>query len=228
MRQNEHGQYVSDDGFWVWDGVQWVAAASAAPASTGDADDTDDVAAAPGQADEALLPRQAEASQPGSPAPVVPRVDRAHPLSPDGRSWWTGDEWVPVPAAGAGAADPERADPEKSGSVSAEPLVAPAAAIAPFVPTAVAEAATAAQAPAVAERRLSPDGYWAWDGTAWVPAGGQVSTFTGRPLSPDGRWEWDGAEWVAVVPSAAPSAVAQLSADGQWQWTGADWIPAAR
>src|SRR3954453_2058023 len=34
MRVNENGQYVSDDGFWVWDGAAWIPAdGSAAPAS---------------------------------------------------------------------------------------------------------------------------------------------------------------------------------------------------
>ena len=32
---------------------------------------------------------------------------------------------------------------------------------------------------------LSPDGWWFWDGTAWVPA-----------VSPDGSWRWDGSAWV--------------------------------
>lgn len=34
---------------------------------------------------------------------------------------------------------------------------------------------------------LSHDGWWLWDGSAWIPA-----------LSPDGAWRWNGNVWVAV------------------------------
>lgn len=39
---------------------------------------------------------------------------------------------------------------------------------------------------------LSPDAWWAWNGTAWVPA-----------MSADGRWRWDGDRW---QPQGAPQA----------------------
>jgi len=39
---------------------------------------------------------------------------------------------------------------------------------------------------------ISPDGLWAWDGSAWVST-----------LSPDGCWRWDGFRWVPQPPAGA-------------------------
>src|SRR5258708_30041594 len=43
--------------------------------------------------------------------------------------------------------------------------------------------------------RVSPDGLWAWDGSAWVST-----------ASPDGRWRWDGFGWVPLPPPGALTA----------------------
>jgi hypothetical protein len=42
---------------------------------------------------------------------------------------------------------------------------------------------------------ISPDGRWAWDGSAWVST-----------LSPDGLWRWDGYHWVPLSASGAAPA----------------------
>ena len=65
------------------------------------------------------------------------------PLSPDGRFWWNGTQWIPVPVPGSSWAP--RAAPQ--GVAERSPIVLPVA-----VP-----------------RPISPDGMWWWDGAAWRP-----------------------------------------------------------
>jgi hypothetical protein len=41
---------------------------------------------------------------------------------------------------------------------------------------------------------LSPDGWWLWDGTGWIPA-----------VSPDGSWRWNGSVWIPFRSARPPS-----------------------
>ncbi|MDX6230199.1 MAG: hypothetical protein QOI76_3589 [Frankiales bacterium] len=271
MRVNENGQYVSDDGFWVWDGAAWIPAdgsATPAAASTATAESTvvaDPVAGAASYETSAYQPEATQlieavdfasdttahdtpvtADESGTLASgdrVVPQVDNAHPMSPDGRHWWDGEQWIDVstdatslhaaglaedsPAASsaeAGWQGTGHEDPESQG-VTAETFVEPE-------PEPAAEPVIAAQP----ERQLSPDGMWEWNGTQWVPAEQQQAAPEPEPvkverqLSPDGHWEWDGSAWVPAQQEAvAPvPAGAHVSPDGHWWWDGSQWLPTGR
>ncbi len=273
MRVNENGQYVSDDGFWVWDGAAWIPAdGSATPAAAETAATESAAAVEPAAETSGSTPAQAdyepEATQlypavdfasdttahdtpfateePGTLASgdrVVPQVDNAHPMSPDGRHWWDGEKWIDVSTEAtslhaAGLADDSPADagwqgtdrevPETPG-VTAETFE-PVADIAPVEPVAAAQP----------ERQLSPDGMWEWNGSQWVPAEQQAAApepdpepepvKAERQLSPDGHWEWDGTSWVPAQQDAvAPvPAGAHVSPDGHWWWDGSQWLPTGR
>jgi len=63
---------------------------------------------------------------------------------------------------------------------------------------------------------VSPDGYWMWNGTSWVP-NTTVPRIAQAPMtSPDGLWMWNGAQWVPnalahVVPYESASFRAMLT-----------------
>ncbi|MDX6209382.1 MAG: hypothetical protein QOE24_1773 [Frankiales bacterium] len=262
MRVNENGQYVSDDGFWVWDGAAWIPAdGSAAPAPSGTAGaetavvaeqaaETSSYEASAYQPEATQLIETIDfasdttahdtpvaADEPGTLAAgdrVVPQVDNTHPMSPDGRHWWDGEQWIDVStdatslhAAGLAEDSPASASAD-SGWRGSEGGVAET-----FPePEPEPEPVVAAQP----ERQLSPDGMWEWNGTQWVPAEQQQAQPEPEPvkaerqLSPDGHWEWDGTAWVPAQHEAvAPvPAGAHVSPDGHWWWDGSQWLPTGR
>jgi hypothetical protein len=268
MRVNENGQYVSDDGFWVWDGAAWIPADGSATPAAAEAvvAETATVAEPAAEAAVQATAYQPEATQeyvavdfasdttahdtpvsvdePGTLAAgdqVVPRVDNAHPMSPDGRHWWDGEKWIDVSTDAtslhmAGLAQDTPAATADTGWQSAEPEVAE-------TPVVIAESFSepepdpAPVAAAQPERQLSPDGMWEWNGTQWVPADQQAApepepepAKVERQLSPDGHWEWDGTAWVPAQQEAvaAVPAGAHVSPDGHWWWDGSQWLPTGR
>lgn len=91
-------------------------------------------------------------------------------------------------------------------------------------------AAGASAAPG--KQTLSPDGYWAWDGTTWQPSEPTVSERavsapTDEPLfSADSDWAWDGTAWQPTGSNATfPSVEQTVSPDGHWVWDGVTWQP---
>lgn len=60
---------------------------------------------------------------------------------------------------------------------------------------------------------VSPDGYWRWDGTNWVPNTTAPAAAQAPTTSPDGLWMWNGAQWVPnTYQAVAPYASADLRA----------------
>lgn len=257
MRVNENGQYVSDDGFWVWDGAAWIPADGSAPSTPAEGagqTSTEATAGSAGSAEQtpaaayAATPAASEQTaqvdyasdttsfadtggytDPGALSAadrVVPQVDNAHPMSPDGRHWWDGEKWIDV---STDATASQLAD-ETPAATAVEPEPGPEPEPEPEVVTAAA-----------AERQLSPDGLWEWNGTQWVPAEAQAGAEpvveatpepakAQRQLSPDGHWEWDGTSWVPAAQEgvAAVPAGAHVSPDGHWWWDGSQWLPTGR
>ncbi|BEP13782.1 hypothetical protein acdb102_20930 [Acidothermaceae bacterium B102] len=178
---------------------------------------------------------------------VVPHVDNTHPMSPDGRHWWDGEKWIDVSTDAttlhaAGLAEEPAAetavDTGWQGTDEELPVAEPVAS--------EPEPVQAVQ-PAQAERQLSPDGMWEWNGTQWVPAEQAAAEPDPQPepepvvaepepakaerqLSPDGHWEWDGTAWVPAQQAAvaAVPAGAHVSPDGHWWWDGSQWLPTGR
>jgi hypothetical protein len=267
MRVNENGQYVSDDGFWVWDGAAWIPAdGSAAPAAAETVVAETAVIVEPAVESSAATSYEPEptqlyeavdfasdttahdtavaAEEPGTLSSgdrVVPQVDNAHPMSPDGRHWWDGEKWIDVSTDAtslhmAGIAEDSPAATVDAGWQGTDREV-------PETPGVTAESFTEPEPEPVAaqpERQLSPDGMWEWNGTQWVPAEQQQAApepvaepepvKPERQLSPDGHWEWDGTAWVPAQQEAvAPvPAGAHVSPDGHWWWDGSQWLPTGR
>lgn len=269
MRVNENGQYVSDDGFWVWDGAAWIPAdGSAAPAATETAvaetatvvEPAAEAVAQPAAyepeptqlyeavdfaSDTTAHDTPVAADEPGTLSAgdqVVPQVDNAHPMSPDGRHWWDGARWIDVSTQAtslhmAGLAEDSPAATADSGWQSAQSEVAETPAVVESFSEPEPEPTPIAAAQP--ERQLSPDGMWEWNGTQWVPADQPAAAEpepepepakAERQLSPDGHWEWDGNAWVPAQQEAvAPvPAGAHVSPDGHWWWDGSQWLPTGR
>src|SRR4051794_2887669 len=94
---------------------------------------------------------------------VVPHVDNQHPMSPDGRHWWDGEKWIDVSTDAttvhaASLAEEAPAESSWQPQVVAEPEPEPEVVAEP-------EPVAADPAPVQAERQLSPDGMWEWNGT---------------------------------------------------------------
>ena len=135
--------------------------------------------------------------------------------SPDGRWWWDGQQWQPVPQTQRQLSPDGRWEWDGSRWLPvAQPQPEPAAQPAPGYGQAqgqpaqpygaVPEHRSPAQHGYVTGGQLSPDGRWRWDGTRWVPAEqGAPAQAAARPVSPDGHWEWDGGRWVPRTRAAA-------------------------
>jgi hypothetical protein len=289
MRVNENGQYVSDDGFWVWDGAAWVPAdGSVAPAADTAAAVTSvqesaaeesaaepvvDAVVADTPVDYASDTTASEtsafesgygsdlgssvfdlgSSEPGTLSSgdrVVPQVDNAHPMSPDGRHWWDGEKWIDVSTDATGGALAEEVPAEvtvdagwqgtdrevpETSEVFTETFLEPES-VSAYAAEVEAEVEAEPVVAAEAGRQLSPDGMWEWNGTQWVPADQAAAEPEPEPakaerqLSPDGHWEWDGTAWVPAQQEAvAPvPAGAHVSPDGHWWWDGSQWLPTGR
>jgi hypothetical protein len=263
MRVNENGQYVSDDGFWVWDGAAWIPAdGSGTPAAETAVTETAAVVEPAAETSYEPEPtQQYEAvdfasdttaydppvvvDEPGTLSTgdaVVPQVDNAHPMSPDGRHWWDGEKWIDVSTTATSLHMAGIVEDSSTSSVDAgwqgtdrEVAETPSFAAEPE-PDPEPEPVAAAQP----ERQLSPDGMWEWNGTQWVPADQAQAVpepvaepepvKAERQLSPDGHWEWDGTAWVPAQQEAvAPvPAGAHVSPDGHWWWDGSQWLPTGR
>jgi len=75
--------------------------------------------------------------------------------------------------------------------------------------------------------KLSPDGYYSWDGIKWVSV--EFGT-----KSPDGFFIWNGNQWIPIrdkinqpvvsKESIPIESIQQISEDGFWLWNGTDWV----
>jgi hypothetical protein len=77
-------------------------------------------------------------------------------LSDDGQWWWDGNQWQPVPDAGAA--------PAQASTAEATP----------------ASGADPASASSQGAGQLSEDGQWQWDGSQWQPAQSPVAAGGGE------------------------------------------------
>jgi hypothetical protein len=249
MRVNENGQYVSDDGFWVWDGAAWIPAdGSASPAAAETAGGSQGAqsgaesapASQSGQAGSSYEPeatQQYEAVDFASDATAHDTSSAGSTAADEPGTLAAGDRVVPQVDNQHPMSPDGRHwwDGEKWIDVSTDATSLHAAGL--------------SQEPADGAGAAVDAG---WQGTdREVPETPGVSAETFEPvadiqpaaaaqperqLSPDGMWEWNGTQWIPAEQAAADpepelvqqqaKAERQLSPDGHWEWDGSAWVPA--